>query len=77
MMFKTRLSQLVCQNWAQTTKLKPSKTFFDKTFKFLSFMIKGDPNNGNETKSDISSWDIVKADVISFFSKNIKVFQWI
>ena len=38
-------------------------------------MIKVIPNNGNETKSDVSLWDIVKADTISFLSKNTKVFQ--
>ena len=34
------------------------------------FMTKVDPNNGNETKSDILPWDIFKSDVI-FFSQKI------
>ena len=34
-------------------------------------MTKGNPNNGNETKSDIFSWDIFKSDVISFFFRKI------
>ena len=42
---------------------------------FLSFMTKVNPNNGNETKSGISPWDIFKSDTISFLPKNIKVFQ--
>ena len=29
-------------------------------------MTKVNPNNGNETKSDIFSWDIFQSDVISF-----------
>ena len=33
------------------------------------------PNNGNETKPDIFLWDIFKSNVISFLSKNIKLFQ--
>ena len=37
-------------------------------------MTKVNPNNGNETKSDIFSWDIFKYDNIFFLSKNIKVF---
>ena len=32
-------------------------------------MIKVNQNNGNETKSDIFSCDILKSDVISFFIK--------
>ena len=43
--------------------------------KFLSFMTKVNPSNGNETKLDIFSWDIFKTDTLSFLSKNIKVFQ--
>ena len=38
-------------------------------------MTKVNPNNGNETKSDIFPWDIFKSDVIHFSSTNIKVFQ--
>ena len=38
-------------------------------------MIKVNPNNGKETKSDIFPWGIFKSDNISFFIKNIKVFQ--
>ena len=40
-------------------------------------MTKVNPNNRNETKSASFPWDIFKSDVISFFSKNIKVFQWL
>ena len=32
--------------------------------KFLNFMTKVNPNNGNETKSDTFSWDIFKSDII-------------
>ena len=46
--------------------------------KFLSFMTKVNPNNGNEiTKLDIFPWDIFKSHTISFLSKDIKVFQWL
>ena len=39
-------------------------------------MTKVNPNNGNETKSDIFPWDILKSDNISFFLfKNSKVFR--
>ena len=44
--------------------------------KFLSFMTKVNPNNGNEiTKLDIFPWDIFKSHTIYFLSKDIKVFQ--
>ena len=33
------------------------------------------PNNGNETKSDIFSWDIFKSDIIFHQSQNTKIFQ--
>ena len=33
------------------------------------------PNNGNDTKSDIFSWDIFKSDIIFHMSKNAKIFQ--
>ena len=39
-------------------------------------MTKVNPNNGNETKSDIFLWDIFKSNTISFLSKDIKVFQF-
>ena len=32
-------------------------------------MTKVNPNFGNETKSGIFSWDVVKSDIISFFIK--------
>ena len=32
-------------------------------------MTKLNPNNGNETKSDIFPWDIFKFDAVSFFIK--------
>ena len=38
-------------------------------------MTKENPNNGNETKSHIFSWDMLKSDVIFFLPKNIKAFQ--
>ena len=38
-------------------------------------MTKGNPSNGNETKSDSFQWDIFKYNHISFYRKNIKVFQ--
>ena len=34
-----------------------------------------DPNNGNETKSDIFSWDIFKSYMIFHWSLNTKIFQ--
>ena len=34
-----------------------------------------DPNNGNETKSDIFSWDIFKSYMIFHWSRNTKIFQ--
>ena len=37
-------------------------------------MTKLNPNNGNETKSGISPWDIFKSDTISFLSKIMKIF---
>ena len=40
-------------------------------------MTKVNPDNGNETKSDIFPWDIFKSGTISFLSKYIKVFQWL
>ena len=40
-------------------------------------MTKVNPNIGNGTKSDIFQWDIFKSDNISFYPKNIKVFQWV
>ena len=38
-------------------------------------MTKVNPNNGNEGKSDIFTWEIFTSDAISFYPKNIKVFQ--
>ena len=43
--------------------------------KFLSFITKVNPNNRNETKSDIFTWDRFKSDTISFLPKSIKVCQ--
>ena len=42
--------------------------------KFLNFTTKVDPNNGNETKWDIFTWDIFKSDTITFLLNHIKVF---
>ena len=33
------------------------------------------PNNENDTKSDIFSWDIFKSDIIFHMSQNAKIFQ--
>ena len=57
---------------------KETKVFqwFSKS-KFLNFMTKVNPNNGNDAKSDIFPWDIFKSDVLYFFGENIKVFQWL
>ena len=33
------------------------------------------PNNRNETKSDIFSWDIFKSDIMFHWSQNTKIFQ--
>ena len=38
-------------------------------------MTKVKSNNGNETKSEILSWDILKPDIISHWSQNTKIFQ--
>ena len=38
-------------------------------------MTKVNPNNEYETKPDIFPWDAFKFDTISFFVKNVKVFQ--
>ena len=38
-------------------------------------MAEVNPNNGNETKSDNFSWEIIKSSVIYFSLRNIKVFQ--
>ena len=43
-----------------------------KIQKFISFMTKVKPSNGNETKSDIFSWDIFKSNTISFYQKILK-----
>ena len=43
-----------------------------KIQKFISFMTKVKPSNGNETKSDIFSWDIFKSNTISFYPKILK-----
>ena len=43
--------------------------------KFLSFMTKVNPNNGNETKSDIFPRDIFKSDIIFIGHKILKYFN--
>ena len=40
--------------------------------KYLSFMIKVNPQNGTETKSDIFLWDIFKSNIIFHWSQNTK-----
>ena len=45
---------------------------FQRLFqRLLSLMITMNPNNGNETNSDIFRWDIFKFDTISFFNRKI------
>ena len=59
------------------TKVNPNKArhFYmghiqiQRRILFLSFMIQVNRNNGNETKSGIFSWDILKSDIIYFFIK--------
>ena len=43
--------------------------------KFPSFMTTVNPNNGNETKSDIFPWAILKFDIIFHWPQNTKIFQ--
>ena len=43
--------------------------------KFFSFVTKVNPSNGNETKSDIFRWDILKSDAIFFYQKTLKCFN--
>ena len=38
-------------------------------------MTKENPNNSNETKSDIFPWDIFKSKIIFYWSENTKKFQ--
>ena len=38
-------------------------------------MTKVNPNNGNETESNIFSWDIFKLDTIFHWQQNTKIFQ--
>ena len=47
------------------------------TFKIecLSFFITLNPNDGNETKSGIFSWDIFKSDIIFNWSQNYEIFK--
>ena len=45
--------------------------------KFLNSVTKVNTNNGNETKSDILSWDIFKSDILFHWSQNTKIFQWL
>ena len=45
--------------------------------KFLCFMTKVNPNNGNKTKSGISIGHIQIWHQILFYHKNTKVFQWL
>ena len=72
------------QNFYGTYSNMTSYLFFIKNYssismtfkiKFLSFMTKVNPNNGNEIKPDIFSWDIFKSDISFHWSKNTKIFQ--
>ena len=58
------------QIWNYFFLSKETKVFqwFSKS-KFLNFMTKVNPNNGNDTTSDIFLRDIFKSDVIYFFGK--------
>ena len=38
-------------------------------------MTKVNPNNENETKSDIFLWDKLKSDIIFHWLRNVKTFQ--
>ena len=40
-------------------------------------MTKKNPNNCNQTKSDIFPWDILESNATFFYQKNIEVFQWL
>ena len=76
--------------WTQTTELKQNQTFFhgaysnltsylfsQKILKYFNdfFTTKENPNNRNETKSDVFLWDLIKSDIIFYRSKNTKIFQ--
>ena len=43
--------------------------------KYLSFMTKVNPSNGNEIKSDVFLCDMFKSDIIFHWSQNTKLFQ--
>ena len=43
--------------------------------KYLRFMTNVEPNNRNETNSDIFPWDILKADITLFFYQ--KIFKYL
>ena len=45
--------------------------------KFFSFMTEWNPNNRNEVKSDIFSWDIFKSGNMFHWSQNTKIFPWL
>ena len=50
--------------------------FYQKILKyFLSFMTKVKPNNKNETKGNIFSWEIFTFDIIFHYPQNTKLFQ--
>ena len=38
--------------------------------KLLYFMTKVNPNNGNETKSEVFSWDMLKSNIIFHWLQN-------
>ena len=82
MKFRIRTAQLITKFELKQRSFNPIRYHFaghsqiwKKVFqwlsksKFLSFMAKVNPENGNETKSGIFSWDIFKSDVIYFFIK--------
>ena len=43
--------------------------------KFLSYMTKVHPNSGNETKSNIFPWDVLKSDIIFHWPEIPKIFE--
>ena len=51
-----------------------SMTFKIKISQFLTTL---NPNNRNETKSDIFSWEIFKSDIIFRCSQNTQISKWL
>ena len=45
--------------------------------KFFIFLSTVNSNNGNQTKSDIFSWDILRSDIVFHWLQNTKICQWL